>query len=711
MPIEIWPGNPFPLGATYDGKGVNFAVYSEAATRIDVCLFDRADPKRQVERFTLPDHTEHVWHGYAAGLGAGTLYGLRVYGPYDPKAGHRCNPNKLLLDPYAKAVSGEVDWSEPVFGYTVGHPEQDLARDERDSVRGCPKGVVIADDFDWGDDRKPNIPWRKTVIYEAHVKGLTMRHPGVPEKLRGTYAAIAEPAIIEHLVSLGVTSIELLPVHEAADDSFLEDKGLINYWGYNTLGFFAPEQRYSSDKTPAGVVREFKQMVKALHAAGIEVILDVVYNHSCEGNHLGPTLSLKGIDNRAYYWLMPDELRYYLDFTGCGNSLKLNHPATVRLVVDSLRYWASEMHVDGFRFDLATVLGRNGEGGFDRGAPFLQIVAQDPVLSRAKLIAEPWDCSLGGYQVGGFPTPWREWNGRYRDTLRRYWKGDENLAGELGYRLTGSADLYEIDRRGPQASVNFVTCHDGFTLHDLVTYGHKHNEANGEHNRDGADDNQSWNHGVEGETDDAAIIELRERQKRNLLAALFLSQGVPMLSHGDEVSRTQRGNNNTYCQDNELSWIDWNLDDRKRVMLEFTRRVIRLRHAQPVLQRRRYFRGQHLWDSDFKDLAWFRPDGSEMRQEDWQKPFVKSVAYVLGGDAIPSLDEYGNRILGDSLLILMNAHHEPVVYTLPEGDFGSDWYLMLDTAHPEQPPSDTAHVGTYELKERALAVFRHTPER
>jgi glycogen operon protein len=709
MEIEIWPGKPYPLGAQHDGSGVNFAVYSEPATRVEVCLFEPEQPDVEIARFVLPDQTEFVWHGYVPGLKAGLLYGLRVDGPYEPLAGHRCNPHKLLVDPYAKALYGEVDWSTPVFGYPLGHEREDLIRDDTDSAAGCPRSVIVRDEFDWGDDVRPDIPWRKTVIYEAHVKGLTMRHPGVPDAIRGTYAAVAHPAIIEHLKRLGITSIELLPVHESADDSFLEDKGLHNYWGYNTLCFFSPEQRYSSDRSPMGPVREFKQMVKALHAAGIEVILDVVYNHSCEGNHLGPTLSLKGLDNRAYYWVMPHEPRYYLDFTGCGNSLNLAHPATLRLVVDSLRYWVTEMHVDGFRFDLATVLGRTGEGGFDKTAPFLQVVAQDPVLSGVKLIAEPWDCSLGGYQVGGFPFPWREWNGKYRDALRRYWKGDENLAAELGYRLTGSADLYQLTRRGPQSSVNFITCHDGFTLHDLVTYGEKHNQANGEHNRDGADDNQAWNHGVEGETDDPKIIELRERQKRNLIASLFLSEGVPMLSHGDELGRTQRGNNNGYCQDNELTWIDWELDERRRKLLDFTQRVIRLRHEQPVLQRRRYFRGDRLWDSRFKDLAWFRPDGSEMQEDDWQKPFVKSLAYLLGGDAIPSKDERGNRILGASLLVLMNAHYEPVDYTLPSGTWGRDWYLLLDTSRPDEVPSSTKAPPTYRLPDRALAVFQHTP--
>ncbi|WP_141324662.1 glycogen debranching protein GlgX [Myxococcus sp. AB025B] len=705
MSREVWPGKPWPRGATFDGTGVNFAVFSQAATRIEVCLYDSANPTREIERFTLPEATDFVHHGYVPGLEPGALYGLRVHGPYEPTKGHRCNPHKLLVDPYAKALHGEVDWKQPVFGYPLGHAQQDLARDERDSAAGVPKSVVVSDAFDWGNDRRPEVPWRKTVIYEAHVRGLTMRHPEVPEHLRGTYAGLASPPIIEHLKKLGVTSVELLPIHAFADDSFLDDKKLSNFWGYNTLGFFAPEQYYASRKTPGGAVTEFKAMVRALHAAGLEVILDVVYNHTCEGNHLGPTLSLKGIDNASYYWLMPDA-RYYLDFTGCGNSVNASNPNGARLIVDSLRYWVDEMHVDGFRFDLATVLGRTGEGGFDPRAALFQILHQDPVLSRVKLIAEPWDVGLGGYQVGGFPAPWREWNGKYRDALRRYWKGDENLAGEVGYRLTGNSDLYAEARRKPQASINFVTAHDGFTLHDLVTYSHKHNEANGEHNRDGADDNQSWNCGVEGETEDAGVVSLRERQKRNLLASLFMSTGVPMIVAGDEMGRTQQGNNNAYCQDNELSWVDWSLDERRQKLLAFTQKLIHFRHRQPVLQRRRYFKGAHLWDSEHKDLAWFRPDGSEMSEEDWQKPFVRSLAFLLGGDAIPTPDERGQRIIGDALLVLLNAHHEPVAYTLPALTDGQKWELELYTADDARGAEKLPARGRFQLEGRSMAVFR-----
>jgi isoamylase len=707
MGTEVWPGKPYPRGATYDGTGVNFAVYSQVATRVEVCIFDPSNPAQEIDRFDLPEVTELVWHGFVPGMEPGTLYGLRVHGPYDPARGLRCNPHKLLVDPYAKALFGEVDWKQPVFGYTLGHKDQDLARDEQDSAAGMPKSVVVSDFFDWGNDRRPDVPWRKTVIYEAHVRGLTMRHPAVPEHQRGTYAGLAHPAVIEHLLKLGITAVELLPVHEAADDSFLNDKGLSNYWGYSTLNYFSPEQRYASRRTPGSQVAEFKSMVKALHSAGIEVLLDVVYNHTCEGNHLGPTLSLKGVDNRAYYWTMPDP-RYYLDFTGCGNSLNASLPQAARLIADSLRYWVTEMHVDGFRFDLATTLGRMGSGEFNPNAPLFQIINQDPVLGKVKLIAEPWDVGMGGYQVGHFPAPWREWNGKYRDAMRRYWKGDENLAGEVGYRLAGSSDLFQEARRRPQASINFVTAHDGFTLHDLVTYSHKHNEANGERNRDGADDNQAWNCGVEGETDNPDVVTLRERQKRNLLASLFLSQGVPMLVAGDEMGRTQGGNNNAYCQDNELSWVDWNLDARRRALLEFTSRLIHFRHHQPVLQRRRFFHGDHIWDSHFKDLAWYRPDGTEMTPADWEKPFVRSLAFLLGGDAIPTPDERGQRIIGAGLLVLLNAHHEPVHFKVPPPPQGHQWVLEFYTAEDARGP-EPLQPASFELTGRSLAVLREVP--
>ena len=704
---DIWPGSPLPLGATFDGNGVNFAVYSRDGASVEICLYAPDEPSREIARFALPEQTNQVFHGYLPGLQPGALYGLRVDGPYEPAEGLRFNRNKLLVDPYARALVGETDWSKHVFGYPLGDAGGDLVRDDSDSAPGCPRGVVMAGGFDWGDDRRLDTPWRRTIIYEAHVRGLTMRHPEVPPELRGTYAGLATPPVIDHLKRLGVTAIELLPVHESADDSFLTDRGLRNYWGYNTLGFFAPEQRYSSDRRPGGAVREFREMVRALHQAGIEVILDVVYNHTCEGNHLGPTLSWKGIDNRSYYWLMPGDRRHYLEFTGTGNSLRFDSPPVTQMVADSLRYWVTEMHVDGFRFDLATVLGRAGDGSYRSDAPFFQIVLQDPVLSRVKLIAEPWDTGMGGYQLGHFPGPVREWNGKYRDAIRRLWRGDEEQAGEVGYRLSGSADLYEWSERRIHASINFITCHDGFTLHDLVTYSHKHNEANGERNRDGADDNASWNCGVEGETDDPDIIALRERQKRNLLATLLLSQGVPMLCAGDEMGHTQSGNNNAYCQDNEISWLSWELDDRRRALLEFTSRLIRLRSEQPVLQRRRHFRGEHLWDSRWKDLAWFRPDGSEMEGSDWESPHIKTLGFVLGGDAIPTPDERGQRIRGDALFVLLNAHDQPLDYVFPGEEWGAEWSLAFDTSSPVASGTVAGAGSSFRLNGRSVAVFLH----
>ncbi len=701
----IWPGQRYPLGATWDGAGTNFALFSSVGTRVELCLYSPTDPSREINRYDLPEVAEDIWHGYLPSVSPGTLYGFRVHGPYLPEEGHRCNPAKLLLDPYAKAVLGEVSWQEPVFGYRLGHPDGDLARDEQDSARGCPRAVVVdGRHFDWGRDEPPRTPWRKTILYETHVRGFSMRHPEVPPELRGTYGGLVCPPALAHLKRLGVTAVELLPVHEATDDQFLHERGLSNYWGYNTLSFFAPEQRYAARKAPGAAVIEFKEMVKALHAEGIEVILDVVYNHTCEGNHLGPTLSLKGIDNSAYYWLMPDR-RYYLDFTGCGNSVNASSPASSRLIIDSLRHWVTEMHVDGFRFDLATVLGRTGQGAYDRLATFFQILAQDPLLSRVKLIAEPWDVSTGGYQVGNFPPPFREWNDKYRDSVRRFWRGDENLVGEMGYRLAGSSDLYQLSRRRPQASINFVTSHDGFSLRDLVSYSRKHNEANGELNRDGSDENQSWNCGVEGETDDPAIAELRERQQRNLLASLFLSQGVPMLAGGDEIRRTRQGNNNSYCQDNDLSWMDWRLDDRARGMLEYTRRLIELRKSHPVLQRLHFFKGDQIWDSKFKDLAWYQPDGAEMTPEGWKKPFLRAMAFFLGGDAFPYLDERGGRVMDDSLFVMMNAHGEPIEYCLPPELRSGSWRLEIDTADPRRRGETFTGGRCWRLTAHSMAVF------
>ncbi|NOJ79603.1 glycogen debranching protein GlgX [Myxococcus xanthus] len=704
---EVLPGKPYPLGATFDGHGVNFAVFSEHAKKVEVCLFDPEDPAKETRRFPLLETTHQVWHGYVPGLAAGVLYGLRVHGPYEPKKGLRFNPHKLLVDPYARAIHGQVDYQAPIYAYTPGAKEDDLAFDTRDDAAAVPKGVVMgADTFDWEGDAPPAVPWHDTLIYEVHVKGFTKLHPRVPEALRGTYAGLAHPASIEHLKKVGVTAVELLPIQHIVDEPFLIQREKVNYWGYNTLGFFAPDARYSGSGSLGGQVDEFKRMVKQLHRAGIEVLLDVVYNHTCEGNQLGPTLSFKGVDNVAYYRLTEKDPRYYLDVTGCGNSWNATHPYALKLVADSLRYWVEEMHVDGFRFDLATTLGRDRHG-YDTRAAFFQIIHQDPVLSRVKLISEPWDVGDFGYQVGNFPVLWSEWNGKYRDTIRRYWKGDDRQAAEIGYRLTGSSDLFSLSGRKPAASVNFVTAHDGFTLHDLVTYNDKHNEANGEENRDGANDNHSWNCGVEGETTDAEINALREQQKRNFLATLFLSQGVPMLVAGDEMGRTQKGNNNAYCQDNELSWVDWALNDTQRALLDFTCALTKLRREQPVLHKRRFFRGAHMWDSEMKDLAWFRPDGQEMRKDDWEKPYVRSLGFLLGGDAITAPDDEGNRIVGDTVLVLMNAHHEPITFRLPAVEWGADWELVVDTALAgESPRTHTPAGGTVQVVGRSLAVLR-----
>ncbi|HEY1234448.1 MAG TPA: glycogen debranching protein GlgX [Candidatus Binatia bacterium] len=705
--MKLWPGKPYPLGATWDGAGVNFSLFSENATKVELCLFDRNDDRREV-RIPMREQTHQVWHVYLPEVRAGQLYGYRVHGPYEPQQGHRFNPSKLLLDPYAKAITRTIRWSDALFGYRIGDPEADLSSDDRDSAPNMPKCVVVDPAFSWGNDVPPSIPWHKTIIYELHVKGFTMRHPAVPPELRGTYAALTVPEVIDYLKALGITAVELMPVHQFIADKHLEDRGLTNYWGYNSIGFFAPDARYASSGVAGEQVDEFKSMVRALHREGIEVILDVVYNHTGEGNHLGPTLCFRGVDNASYYRLVPEDRRYYMDYTGCGNTLDMTHPRVLQLITDSLRYWVREMHVDGFRFDLASTLARELHD-VDRLGAFFDIIQQDPVISQVKLIAEPWDLGPGGYQVGNFPSLWAEWNAAYRDTVRRFWKGDSGQVGGLGYRLTGSSDLYGHSGRLPYASINFVTAHDGFTLHDLVSYNEKHNQANGEENRDGHNENLSWNCGAEGETDHPEVLALRERQKRNFLATLFLSQGVPMLLSGDEIGRTQKGNNNAYCQDNEISWADWKLDKPRRELLDFTRCVIRLFNQHPVLRRRHFFQGRRIRGSEVKDLAWFRPDGKEMTDEDWNNSESRCFGLRLAGDAIEELDDRGNRIVDDTLLILLNAYHEAIPFTLPAHRRKVRWEVVMDTNDPQI--SKTAHQymrggDSYDLKPRSLVLLR-----
>ncbi len=671
---EVWRGRAYPLGATYDGAGTNFAVFSEIAERVELCLFDDDGTET---RIPLPEVDYYVWHAYIPSIEPGHHYGYRVHGPYDPGAGLRCNPNKLLVDPYSKAIDGTFGWDQSLFSYNFGDPD---SRNDEDSAANMPKSVVINPYFDWGNDRPPDHEYADTVIYEAHVKGLTQTHPDIPEQIRGTYAAVGHPVIVDHLKSLGVNAIELMPVHHFANDSTLVDKGLSNYWGYNSIGFLAPDSKYSSSNTAGGQVQEFKAMVRTLHEAGIEVILDVVYNHTAEGNHMGPTLSMRGIDNGAYYRLVDDDKRYYMDYTGTGNSLNVGHPHALQLIMDSLRYWVTEMHVDGFRFDLASTLAREFYD-VDRLAAFFELVQQDPVVSQVKLIAEPWDVGPGGYQVGNFPPQWTEWNGKYRDTVRDFWRGEPATLDEFAYRLTGSADLYEHTGRRPVASINFVTAHDGFTLLDLVSYNEKHNEANGEDNNDGESHNRSWNCGAEGETDDAGVNELRARQQRNFIATLLLSQGVPMICHGDELGRTQGGNNNGFCQDNEITWIDWAKADAE--LLEFTRTVSELRANHPVFRRRRFFSGKPVGrrgEAGLPDIAWFTPDGDEMTGDDWGAGFAKSVAVFLNGHGIPDRDARGQAVVDDSFLLFFNAHHEPLEFTTPPAEFGKGWTVLINTA-------------------------------
>jgi isoamylase len=686
MARAILPGKPYPQGATWDGTGVNFSIYSEDATGVELCLFD--DPENDACRtITIRESTGHVWHCYVPGIGPGQYYGFRIQGPYDPEQGFRFNAAKLLIDPYAKALAGSVDWNAPVFGYQLGKPEEDLQPDQRDDAAAVPKGVVTVSSFDWENDRPPLTALHDSVLYEVHVKGLTARHPQVPEEIRGTYAALTHPSILTYLKNLGITAVELMPVHAFLDDKILLDRGLRNYWGYNTINFFAPEARYSSSGGQGQQVGEFKSMVKGLHRAGIEVILDVVYNHTAEGNQLGPTLSFRGVDNRTYYRLVTDQPRYYMDYTGTGNTLNVRHPQVLKLIMDSLRYWILEMHVDGFRFDLAAALARELHA-VDRLSSFFDIINQDPVISQVKLIAEPWDVGEGGYQVGKFPALWAEWNGRYRDAVRRYWKGDDGQLAELGYRLTGSSDLYQRDSRHPTASVNFVTAHDGFTLQDLVAYNEKHNEANGEDNRDGTNDNHSWNCGAEGPTDDPEIVELRGRQQRNFLATLLLSQGVPMICGGDEVGRTQNGNNNAYAQDNQTSWFDWHLDSSQRSLLQFASSMIEMRKSHPNLHRRKFFQDRRI-DPEAPDrlvnggsegdILWLRPDGKEMSQEEWHAGWVRCVGMLLNGRTLDDVNAVGEPICDDTFLILCNPHHETIRFSLPPLRPGKIWDLYVDT--------------------------------
>ncbi|MFL6528636.1 MAG: glycogen debranching protein GlgX [Chthoniobacterales bacterium] len=677
-PLKVWLGDPYPLGATWKGDGVNFAIFSSTATSVDLSLFDDLDTPRETIRIPLTEQTHGVWHVFLPDVRPGQLYGYRVYGPYDPARGLRFNSSKLLLDPYAKAIAGTVNWSDEMFGYVVGGAQEDLSRDFRDDAWGMPKSVVVDPAFDWKGDKLLRIPMSESVIYEVHVKGFTQLHPDVPKQLRGTYAGMASEPAIRYLKELGVTAVELLPVHHHIDDKMLLDKGLTNYWGYQSIGFFAPHAEYSSSGQTGEQVTEFKEMVRKFHAAGIEVLIDVVYNHTAEGNHMGPTLCFRGVDNASFYRLLANDQRFYLDYTGTGNTLDTLHPRTLQMVIDSLRYWVTEMHVDGFRFDLASALARDGTG-VNKYHAFHKVIQQDPVLSQVKLIAEPWDVSDGGYQVGNFPPPWSEWNGKFRDCVRSYWKGDEGKIGEVAYRLTGSPDLYQHEGRRPYASVNFIVAHDGFTLNDLVSYNDKHNEANGEDNKDGDNNNHSWNHGAEGPTDDEDVNELRARQRKNLLTTLFLSEGVPMICGGDEFGRTQQGNNNAYCQDNEISWFNWDLSDEQKQQLEFTKKLIAFRREHPVFRRPKFLQGRRIRGSEIKDVMWFNTGGSEMSEEEWMSPFMRALAMLLSGDSVDVLNFEGDPLRDDTFLLLINAHHEPLEFVLP-GQENLEWQVVIDTA-------------------------------
>jgi isoamylase len=703
-PLRVWPGQPYPLGATWTGLGVNFALFTAHATHVELCLFNSAEDTAPSASVALPEHTDQVWHGFLPDVRPGQIYGFRVHGPWDPANGHRFNPHKIVFDPYAKAVARVVRWDDAMFGYNAAHATVDMHMDTRDNAAFAPLAAVIDPAFTWGNDCPPRTPWHKTVIYEMHVKGFTWQHPDIPEGIRGTYEALTTEPAIEHLTTLGVTAVELMPVHHHSYDRHLEQQGLTNYWGYNTLAYFAPNRRYAAAAPPTAAVGEFKRMVKALHSAGIEVILDVVYNHTAEGNHLGPTLSLRGIDNRSYYRLTPGDSRYYQDFTGCGNTLNMQSPQVLRLIMDSLRYWVQEMHVDGFRFDLASALARELYD-VDRLAAFFDIIHQDPVVSQVKLIAEPWDLGEGGYQVGNFPPLWTEWNGRYRDAIRAYWKGESRGVAELATRLAGSNDLYAHNGRRPYASINFVTSHDGFTLRDLVSHERKHNAANGEDNRDGENHNLSFNCGVEGPTDDPAVRRLREQQTRNLMATLLLSVGVPMISGGDELGRTQGGNNNAYCQDNETSWTDWALDTDRQALLDFTRRLVAFRRAQPVLQRSKYLQGRPIRGAEVKDIYWFDPNGHEMTDATWNASAVPVLGLVMVGDAIDEVDDRGRQVRGDTLLVLFNAHAETVPFTLPSMSGPRYWTRVIDTIEWRVAATSHARGAVYPLQGRTLALF------
>ena len=695
---RVTEGRPFPLGASWDGLGVNFALFSAHATRVELCLFDEQG-KTEIERIELPEYTDEIWHGYLPDARPGQVYGYRVYGPYEPEAGHRFNPNKLLIDPYAKQLVGKLQWSEALFGYTIGNPDGDLSFDERDSAPFVPKCKVIDPAFTWGEQPSPRIPWDSTVIYEAHLRGLSMRHPAVPDSHRGTCAALTNPQLLGYLRELGISSLELLPVHAFVNDQHLLEKGMNNYWGYNSIGFFAPHPAYLA----SGKISEFKEMVAHLHAAGLELILDVVYNHTAEGNERGPTLCMRGIDNASYYRLMPDERRYYVNDTGTGNTLDLSHPCVLQMVTDSLRYWATEMRVDGFRFDLATILGRYADG-FDERHSFLVACRQDPVLSKVKLIAEPWDCGPGGYQVGGFPPGWAEWNDKFRDNVRAFWKGDEGELAALASRLTASGDLYNQRGRRPFASVNFITAHDGFTLRDVVSYDHKHNEANDENNQDGTDHNISWNHGCEGETDDQDIRQLRLQQMRNLLATLLFAQGTPMLLAGDEFGRTQHGNNNAYCQDNELSWVDWAIDEEGQALTAFCQRLIALRRSYPILRRGRFLVGHYNEELGVKDVTWLAPGGEEMTEAHWHDGEARCMGMLLDGRAQPT----GIKRSGAdaTLLLLLNAHHDGRSFQLPEVAGGKHWICLLDTHRPDEAGEQRPlYSETLELTGRSLQLL------